>query len=111
MRKSKRIAAARKSIRTLEERIGSSHSEKDEKTNELLKHNAEIRRLQGDIRRLGVLCQGINKRVGVFQGRIQKHHSQIRKEQKRIEQRLEDQWVEKKRQEFRKSCYVKNLNI
>jgi len=111
IRKSKRLASARKRVRTLEEKIASSVREKSGNTDKISKCNTEIRQLQGEIRRLGVLCQGINRRIGVFEGKIQKHNNSIKKEQKRIEQRLEDRWVEKKRQEFRKNCYVRNLNI
>lgn len=109
--KSKRILKAKKNIKLIEEKINQSIKDKDDNTNKILECNSEIRRLQGEIRKLGVLCQGINKRIGVYQGKIQRHYNSIRKEEKRIEQKLEDKWVERKRQEFRKSCYVSNLNI
>lgn len=109
--KSKRIEAANIILKVLQGKIDDALEDKAEHVNKISECNTDIRRLQGEIRKLGVLCQGINRRIGVYQGKIQQKQGAIKKEQKRIEQRLEDQWVEKKRQEFRKSCYVKNLNI
>lgn len=108
---SRKIRNANKSIEGWQKRIDDSLKEKEEHTENLLKCNAEIKKLQGEIRRLGVLCQGINKRVGGYQAKVQKLKLSIKDEEKRLEQKLEDKWVEKKRQEFRRNCYVKNLNI
>jgi hypothetical protein len=109
--KSKRVEAAKLILEVLQRKIDEALGVKSEHINKISECNTDIRRLQGEIRKLGVLCQGINRRIGVYQGKMKQKQVSIKKEQKRIEQKLEDEWVEMKRQEFRKSCYVKNLNI
>jgi hypothetical protein len=110
-KKSKRIKAALCNKEKHLADYASANLEKQKHTEKIYEINKEIRSQQGEIRRLGFLCQQINKRMGTIEGRIKKSDSLIRKEEKRLEQKLEDKWVEKKRQEFRKSCYVRNLNI
>jgi|21_taG_2_1085346.scaffolds.fasta_scaffold22893_2 hypothetical protein len=110
-KKSKRIKAAQRSKEKHLDDYAAANLEKQGHTEKIYEINKEIRSQQGEIRRLGFLCQKINKRMGTIEGRVKRCDNLIRKEEKRLEQKLEDEWVEKKRQEFRKSCYVKNLNI
>ena len=84
--------------------------EKQEHTEKIYELTRKIKRKQGEIRQLGFLCQKINKRLGNMEGKMHRRNVSIRKEEKGLEQKLEETWVENKRQEFRKSCYVHNLN-
>lgn len=110
-KKSKRIKAAQRSREKYLGDYAAAKLEKQGHTEKIYEITREIRNLQGEIRMLGFLCQKINKRMGTIEGRVKRSDNLIRKEEKRLEQKLEDEWVEKKRQEFRKSCYVRNLNI
>ncbi len=110
-KKSKRIKAAQRSREKHLSDHAAANLEKQGHTEKIYEINREIRRQQGEIRRLGFLCQKINKRMGVIEGKVKRCDNSIRKEEKRLEQKLEDEWVEKKRQEFRKNCYIKNLII
>lgn len=111
MGKSKRIRSAQRGRENHLGDYAAANLEKRGHTEKIYELTREIKRRQGEIRMLGFLCQKINKRMGTIEGRVKRSDNLIRKEEKRLEQKLEDEWVEKKRQEFRKSCYVKNLNI
>ena len=110
VRNSKRIRAAKRGVEKYLSNYNAANLEKQEHTEKIYELTRKIKRKQGEIRQLGFLCQKINKRLGNIEGKLHRSKVSIRKEEKRLEQKLEDKWVENKRQEFRKSCYVHNLN-